>query len=1241
MKSTKAGADALYQAAGDWIAECLNADGSLLTPGRSIWTEEGLGQLTLHFVENPDLGKGTYLQKLEGQVGGLADDVIQLMAELHVVYYLIISSDAISTTKKRADLAQILGWMSHPVDISDSVGAALDAGLANPGQWALTRRDTQIAYLVAMASAWKQADLPERERISADPWLFKQFVDSVESPSAESQRNALLHVVFPEDFEPITSVSHKRALVTRFAEFAGATDDDIDRRIAAARAALTPEYGEEFNWYHDPLVHLWWRNGKAWKGFMRWAQKWRAEPDFDQEERDYKLQAAARVAALRSAVAAGSTDWLEALSAAFHQQANNLTNWRAHDKFLEVSQREPERVREALVALWSETGAVGDRLGQFIELLPPDALPTRGSRLNIGSFLLTGQDPTGLPVVKVRVLDAAWRLAGWGPAPKGAREAQYYERALAFLDELLREGRAVGMDLRDRLDAQGVVWMMVRTTVPPSWSDADREQFELFRTGELVVDEDDEGAGESSVRVPSDERSRRALRYRAIRDAWTASEDADTETELSPEAKSTSQSMLDDLDRTRDLSAFVRRMGSDASLPAQLRTGAHLVFVAGVAKATTDATHAAAVIADAYRVPQSEAEAERKITELAAYIDELGTSGQPTAAMAPLAASVFWSLQDPAHWPALWSSAEEPARTLSWLEPSSEPAERYLRYIQVLAELEPSEPMTAARCLSWYGKGNFAGVDPTATARCTDNVQFGADFYEHGQEYSPEADAAARMNARAVNGDLRLVGKALVSSVADALGTELKWEVSQLRYGKTLPYRYDAFVAWTRGTGSTSDFRLWITKDGVGIGLWPRFHGVAGWYTEAGQLLADAVPDGLEFFKMHTAKAVYEFVPTGITPPDGAFLLGVWTPIDQALQPDFSTIVVDVATKLAPLLARLDGDTDRSGPETETEGPGPRSGDEIDYLDAAAQALLVERDFLVELQALLEDKGQIILYGPPGTGKTYLAQRLAIALAQNDASAVSLVQFHPSSSYEDFFEGLRPQLTAAEHVTYALTSGPLMLIAEQARREPDRTFVMVIDEINRANLAKVFGELLFLLEYRDRAVHTLYRPDTEFTLPKNLWFIGTMNTADRSIALVDAAMRRRFHFVPFFPSRPPIDGLLERWLDENHGRSEVAALLRAVNDSLVATLGEHMLIGPSHFMRNDLSDEALRRIWDYNVFPYIEEQLWGNGDEIDQWRWVEVRRRLGQLLGDQIDTSGSDLLAEAPAEPESEAPPAS
>ena len=275
-----------------------------------------------------------------------------------------------------------------------------------------------------------------------------------------------------------------------------------------------------------------------------------------------------------------------------------------------------------------------------------------------------------------------------------------------------------------------------------------------------------------------------------------------------------------------------------------------------------------------------------------------------------------------------------------------------------------------------------------------------------------------------------------------------------------------------------------------------------------------------------------------------------------------------------------------------------------------------------EIVELLKDKGQVVFYGPPGTGKTFFALRLAKALVADDQERIARVQFHPATSYEDFFEGLRPRVTAAGQVTYERTAGPLADTAARAEADPDRRYVLVIDEINRANLPKVLGELLFLLEYREEQVQTLYRPREAFRLPRNLWFIGTMNTADRSIALIDAAMRRRFHFVPFFPHTGPMKDLLRRWLRANGGRIGVAAFLDAVNAELLGDVGEHLLIGPSHFMRRDLRDHVLERIWTYNVFPLIEEQFWGDVQKVGKWRWEPVRQRFATALASTGDDEG-------------------
>ena len=311
-------------------------------------------------------------------------------------------------------------------------------------------------------------------------------------------------------------------------------------------------------------------------------------------------------------------------------------------------------------------------------------------------------------------------------------------------------------------------------------------------------------------------------------------------------------------------------------------------------------------------------------------------------------------------------------------------------------------------------------------------------------------------------------------------------------------------------------------------------------------------------------------------------------------------------------------------------------------LTELADELLVDVQFLEDIVSLLQDKGQVILYGPPGTGKTYLARKLAAELAPDESCRV-LVQFHPSTSYEDFFEGYRPAGTSNDGgIRYILTPGPLARMTKRAAAVPAERHVMIIDEINRGNLPRVLGELLFLLEYRDESVQTLYRPEEPFSLPDNLWFIGTMNTADRSIALVDAALRRRFHFVPFFPDSGPMEGLLGRWLERQNEPAWVGHLVDTVNDELKKELGgSHLLLGPSHFMKKYGSSpqeqrERLRRIWEYNIEPFIEDQFFGDPDQIAHFRFDAVMRRKGPAAKSDVDADDDSDAPESTNGPDVE-----
>jgi 5-methylcytosine-specific restriction protein B len=260
--------------------------------------------------------------------------------------------------------------------------------------------------------------------------------------------------------------------------------------------------------------------------------------------------------------------------------------------------------------------------------------------------------------------------------------------------------------------------------------------------------------------------------------------------------------------------------------------------------------------------------------------------------------------------------------------------------------------------------------------------------------------------------------------------------------------------------------------------------------------------------------------------------------------------------------------------------------------DELAKKLLFPLPWLQDTITVLRRRQQIILYGPPGTGKTHLAQAIAEHVAQGN---VRLVQFHPSYTYEDFFEGYRPVLDEGK-ASFDLVDGPFKRLAQDARDNPEQAFVLIIDEINRANLAKVFGELYFLLEYRDVPVTTQYSKDEPFKLPKNVYLIGTMNTADRSIALVDAALRRRFAFRRLAPDSEPIAGLLRTWLKEHGLTSHAADLLDALNARLQDA---DRAIGPSYLM-DELIDAPgeLELLWSTEILPLLEDQLYGSGQDI-------------------------------------------
>jgi hypothetical protein len=269
-----------------------------------------------------------------------------------------------------------------------------------------------------------------------------------------------------------------------------------------------------------------------------------------------------------------------------------------------------------------------------------------------------------------------------------------------------------------------------------------------------------------------------------------------------------------------------------------------------------------------------------------------------------------------------------------------------------------------------------------------------------------------------------------------------------------------------------------------------------------------------------------------------------------------------------------------------------------------AQRTYIAVDQLEEWLRLVQGrKKQALFYGPPGTGKTFVASQLAGLIAENNA-AIETVQFHPSFSYEDFVEGLRPILSKPGSVGFEIKDGIFKTFCDKARRA-DGMHVLIVDEINRADLGSVLGELMLLLEYRDRQVELPYSRES-FSIPENLVLLATMNTADRSLALVDYALRRRFHALEMQPSRDVLAAYLQ-------GKGEDAEVALEFYDLVQARISSRDFApGHSYWMLENPSTADLYLMWKYELHPYLAEYWFEHRSQLD-----DLDREVGKLLAEE------------------------
>ena len=252
---------------------------------------------------------------------------------------------------------------------------------------------------------------------------------------------------------------------------------------------------------------------------------------------------------------------------------------------------------------------------------------------------------------------------------------------------------------------------------------------------------------------------------------------------------------------------------------------------------------------------------------------------------------------------------------------------------------------------------------------------------------------------------------------------------------------------------------------------------------------------------------------------------------------------------------------------------------------------------------LVRIKKNVILQGAPGVGKTYCAKRLAYSMmGVKDQDRVMMVQFHQSYTYEDFIEGFRPSSGGAG---FEIKKGSFYNFCKKASDDQDNEYFFIIDEINRGNLSKIFGELFMLIENdkRGNALQLLYS-DEKFYVPSNVMIIGMMNTADRSLAMLDYALRRRFAFFSITPGFKS-EGFRKYRDSLNDSRfNNLISCIEELNDVIISdvSLGVGFCIGHSYFCNiESITDRTLSNIVEYEIIPLLNEYWYDDIAKAREW----------------------------------------
>ena len=452
--------DPVYNMAHRWAERCLASDESLFSQTYHAWTMQSLEDIHERFIAGRDESDDRFMVKLERQLAGARHETVLLFAEMMYVH-LLIAHDTGGAAKRRT-INQILSWMPEQCSIPDDLSVALERGIANVGP-ARMHLPNQLRFLTEFALKFKSCDESERSRLLSDPWAFHETVMTTETPSAQTQKHALIHLIFPDTFEPIVSEEHKRQIVSAFRFHRPGTATSLDQELLKVRQLLNDRFGREASYYAPEIEILWRTRINEWDAFVQWGKRFHEWETFDEWERDYKLRPAKTLAEVREALVTGG-DWIALIERAFKNTDQNLVRWQAYDRFLKWMQTHPEDAKQSLLALWSSDTVSEDGIRRFFDLVPisRDVLSSPGERVSVLSFLTMGVDPYRFPPYKASAFQKAYALTGYSPPTYGTSHADVYCHALGFLDRMIEESLKRGLVLRDRLDAQGVMWAVTK-----------------------------------------------------------------------------------------------------------------------------------------------------------------------------------------------------------------------------------------------------------------------------------------------------------------------------------------------------------------------------------------------------------------------------------------------------------------------------------------------------------------------------------------------------------------------------------------------------------------------------------------------------------------------------------------------------------------------------------------------------------------------------------------------------------